>query len=83
MLGYTAIAPLTMLAPQWHPHHTKDAKVLVIKLPQTQKLIDDSFLLSKTAKFGHISRFISHTTEVEIPAKGVKDNECDIAEWIR
>lgn len=33
MLGYTAVTPFAVLASQWLPNHTRNAKVLLVKLP--------------------------------------------------
>jgi hypothetical protein len=71
MLGYTAIASLAVLAPQWHTNHARNAKVLVIELPQAQELINDSLLLGQAAKFGNIARFIKHGTEIEVSTKRI------------
>ena len=83
MLGYAAIASLTMLAPQRHPNHTGDAEILVIKLPQAQELINNSLLLSKAAELGNIARFVSHATEIEVATERVENSERDIGDWIR
>jgi hypothetical protein len=45
MLCYTALTLLAMLASQRHANHAWHTKVLVVKLPETQELIDHCFLL--------------------------------------
>lgn len=82
MFGYTAIAPLAMFASQWLSYHTRHAKVLVVKFPETQKLIDYCFLLSEARELRYVSWFINHGTEVEVSAKAVKHEEEQIGEEV-
>ena len=64
-----------MLASYWHPDHTVNAKVLVIKLPETDQVVDDRFLRSATAKLRDVAGILSHGHCVEIRAHGKGDCE--------
>jgi hypothetical protein len=79
MLCHTAIASFTMLASQRHSNHAGNAEILLIKLPQLQKLIDDSLLLRKAAELRDESRLIEHCAEIEIPAKTIEYPERKVA----
>lgn len=68
MLRYASVTFLAMLAPKWHTNHALHAIILFVKLPQTQKLVDDGLLFSKASKLRNIARFIEHGREVEICA---------------
>jgi hypothetical protein len=83
MLCHAAIASFTVLASQRHSNHAWNAKVLLIKLPQAQQLVNDNLLLCETTKFGDKSRLIEHRAEVEISTKSIKYSEEKIAKGIR
>jgi hypothetical protein len=82
MFRHTAIASFTMLASQRHSNHAGNAEILLVKLPQLQKFIDDSLLLREATEFGHKPRFVEHSAEVEIPAKTVEYPEGKVANGI-
>lgn len=68
MFSYTAIASLAMFTSEWHAYHTRHAKIMLIKLPEAQQLINDRFLLCQTSKFWNIARLIDHRACVKIGA---------------
>lgn len=64
-----------MLAPNWHPDHAVNAKILVIKLPNTDQVVYHGFLRSATAKFRDVAGILNHGHCVEICAQGKGDCE--------
>ena len=64
-----------MLAPNRHPDHAVNAKILVIKLPETDQVVDNGFLRSATAKLRDVAGILSHGHCVEICAQGKGDCE--------
>jgi hypothetical protein len=58
-----------MFASKRLTYHARDAKVLLVKFPQAQKLINDSFLLSEAGELGNITWLIEHSAEIEIATK--------------
>lgn len=64
-----------MLAPYWHPDHTMNAEVLVIKLPESDQVVDYGFLRSATAKLRDVAGILRHGHCVEIRAQGKGDSE--------
>jgi hypothetical protein len=79
---YAAITSLAMFTPQRLANHARYTKVLLIKLPKAQEFIDDCFLLSYTAQFGDVTRFIKHSTKVEICAEAAKYDKHNIGEYV-
>ena len=67
-----------MLAPNWHPDHAVNAEILVVKLPETDQVVDYGFLRSATAKLRDVARILSHRHCVEIRAQGKGDSEKNI-----
>ena len=66
MFRYATVAPFAMLASQWHTNHARDAKILFVKFPQAQELINDLFLLCETTKLGDKAWFIEHGTKIKV-----------------
>ena len=64
-----------MLAPDWHPDHAVNAKVLVIKFPETDQFVNHGFLRSATAKLRDVAGILGHGHGVEICAQGKGDCE--------
>ena len=72
-----------MLASQRLSYHAGDAKVLVIKLPQAQEVINNSLLLVPTGQFRYISWIFDHAVNIEICAEAVGDRKKEVQDWIR
>lgn len=69
MLSYTSTASLAVFAPKRSPQQACRAKILVIELPKTQKLINDRLLLASTSELRNISRILEHRECVEVCAE--------------
>ena len=80
MLGNTSIAPFAVLTPQWLSDHAGYAEILSIKLPQTNKLIDDSFLRTKTTELRNESRLVNHCAKVKVPAQRIRCRKCKVTD---
>ena len=65
----------TVLTSNRPSDHASYAEVLVVKLPQAQQFVDDSFLLSSTSKFWYVARILDHAIYVEVCTESIADSE--------
>jgi hypothetical protein len=70
MLCNASITSLAMFTSKRHAYHAGDTKVLIVKFPQAQQLINHSFLFGEPSQFGDIA-WLEHSAEVEIAAESV------------
>ena len=66
-----------------HPDVAMHTIIRIVVLPKTQKLLDDSFLLSSAARFGYISRIFEHGKCVKICTETEGKYEEDIVQLAR
>lgn len=66
MLRYASLASFAVLASERRPHHALNTEVLVVKLPKTQELIDDSLLLAPATRFWDKPGVLDHAQDVEV-----------------
>lgn len=60
MLCHTSTAIFTVLAAQGSPQQARCAEILLIKLPETQELVNDRLLLASTSQLRDESRILKH-----------------------
>lgn len=70
-----AITPAAMLAPKRSANHACDAEVGLVKLPQSNQLIDDGLLFSDAAHLGHKAGVFDHAEDVEVCRESEKSGE--------
>ena len=80
MFRDTPIAAFAMFTPQWHADHAWNTKIVLIKLPKSNKLVDHSLLLCKPTQLGYISRLEDHGAGIEICAGRGANDEGKITE---
>ena len=61
----TALAPAAMLASQRSPDHARNTKVGLVKLPETNQLVDDGLLFRNAIHLGNKSWIVHHAPDVE------------------
>ena len=66
MFRDTSFTSFAMLAAERHSTHTMRAEVLLVEFPETQKILNHSFLLSSTAWFWHKAGVLDHAKGVEV-----------------
>ena len=73
MLGDAALASPTVLAPQRRPDHAGNAKVVLVKLPCRDEVVDDGLLFGDPIHLGHEPGVIRHAPDVEPRREADKD----------
>jgi hypothetical protein len=75
MLRYTTVASLAVSASEGSADHTSNAEVGLVKLPQAEKIVDDSLLLGNPIEFRDKARVEQHAGRIEVSRRGI--NSCE------
>ena len=71
-----------MLTSKRCSNHARNAKVVLVKLPERKQLVNHSLLLRNTVHLGYESGIVSHRSDVEEASETVKQAKDDIEEQV-
>jgi len=75
VLRDTSLASFAVLASERRSNHARSTEVLVVKLPKTQELVDNSLLLAPATRLWDKAGVLDHAQDVEVRTSTVCNAE--------